>query len=211
MFSQPTRAHMMFQLSTFKRQSAERHIRETFRFPSRSRPMGNRDQSGRFACCAYGSRDDETDEAVDISCHRRGQSNRQVPRKRRSGAFLSRNPRPAGREPSFQPRIYAGRIKNRSSQRNLAANLRWSMSEGVLAISNRRSHASRCRCPRAQVIGSARVPSRSRRIVVTQSWLAGEPNIKAGGTLWVVDLQQNAVVGTVTGVGNEPYLMAITD
>lgn len=39
----------------------------------------------------------------------------------------------------------------------------------------------------------------------------GEPNIKAGGTVWVVDLQQNKVVGTVTGVGNEPYLMAITD
>jgi len=39
----------------------------------------------------------------------------------------------------------------------------------------------------------------------------GEPNIKAGGMVWVVDLQQNKVVGTVTGVGNEPCLMAITD
>ena len=39
----------------------------------------------------------------------------------------------------------------------------------------------------------------------------GQPNIKAGGTVWVVDLQQNAVVGTVTGVGNEPYLLAITE
>jgi len=57
---------------------------------------------------------------------------------------------------------------------------------------------------------------RSRAVAVTPDSryavvAGGEPNIKAGGTLWVVDLQQNAVVGTVTGVGNEPYLMAITD
>jgi DNA-binding beta-propeller fold protein YncE len=37
----------------------------------------------------------------------------------------------------------------------------------------------------------------------------GEPNAKAGGTLWVVDLQALKVVGTVTGVGNEPYLLAV--
>jgi DNA-binding beta-propeller fold protein YncE len=37
----------------------------------------------------------------------------------------------------------------------------------------------------------------------------GEPNTKAGGILWVVDLQQARLVGTVTGVGNEPYLLAI--
>jgi DNA-binding beta-propeller fold protein YncE len=38
----------------------------------------------------------------------------------------------------------------------------------------------------------------------------GEPNTKAGGSVWVVDLQQQKVIGTVTGVGNEPYLLAIT-
>jgi DNA-binding beta-propeller fold protein YncE len=37
----------------------------------------------------------------------------------------------------------------------------------------------------------------------------GEPNAKAGGTLWLIDLQAMKVVGTVTGVGNEPYLLAI--
>ncbi len=39
----------------------------------------------------------------------------------------------------------------------------------------------------------------------------GEANNKAGGTVWIVDLARNAVVGTVTGVGNEPYLSSITD
>lgn len=39
----------------------------------------------------------------------------------------------------------------------------------------------------------------------------GEANLKAGGTVWVVDLQSSKVVATVTGVGNEPYLMAITE
>ena len=57
---------------------------------------------------------------------------------------------------------------------------------------------------------------RSRAVAVTPDGryavvAGGEPNIKAGGTVWVVDLQQEKVVGTVTGVGNEPYLMAITD
>ena len=37
----------------------------------------------------------------------------------------------------------------------------------------------------------------------------GEPNVKAGGTLWVVDLEQLKVAGTATGIGNEPYLLAI--
>jgi DNA-binding beta-propeller fold protein YncE len=37
----------------------------------------------------------------------------------------------------------------------------------------------------------------------------GEPNTKAGGLLWIIDLQQAKVIGTVTGVGNEPYLLAI--
>jgi DNA-binding beta-propeller fold protein YncE len=37
----------------------------------------------------------------------------------------------------------------------------------------------------------------------------GEPNVKAGGTLWVVDLEQLKVAGTATGIGNEPFLLAI--
>jgi DNA-binding beta-propeller fold protein YncE len=37
----------------------------------------------------------------------------------------------------------------------------------------------------------------------------GEPNVRAGGTMWVVDLEQLKVAGTVTGIGNEPYLLAI--
>jgi hypothetical protein len=30
------------------------------------------------------------------------------------------------------------------------------------------------------------------------------------GALWVIDLKSNTVVATVTGVGNEPYLVDIT-
>ena len=37
----------------------------------------------------------------------------------------------------------------------------------------------------------------------------GGPNTANGGVLWVVDLQSARVVGTVTGVGNEPYLLTI--
>jgi DNA-binding beta-propeller fold protein YncE len=37
----------------------------------------------------------------------------------------------------------------------------------------------------------------------------GAPNTKAGGTLWLIDLGSMKVAGTVTGVGNEPYLLAI--
>ena len=37
----------------------------------------------------------------------------------------------------------------------------------------------------------------------------GAPNTKAGGTLWLIDLTTFKVVGTVTGVGNEPYLLTI--
>lgn len=51
------------------------------------------------------------------------------------------------------------------------------------------------------------VTSDSRYAVVA----GGEANNKAGGTVWIVDLLQKAVVGLVTGVGNEPYLLAITD
>ncbi|MBA2690088.1 MAG: hypothetical protein H0U63_04730 [Burkholderiales bacterium] len=31
------------------------------------------------------------------------------------------------------------------------------------------------------------------------------------GALWVVDLKSHSVVATVTGVGNEPYLVDVTD
>jgi DNA-binding beta-propeller fold protein YncE len=37
----------------------------------------------------------------------------------------------------------------------------------------------------------------------------GGPNTKAGGVLWLVDLDGQKVVGSVTGVGNEPYLLSI--
>jgi YVTN family beta-propeller protein len=31
------------------------------------------------------------------------------------------------------------------------------------------------------------------------------------GTVWVIDLRTRAVVGTVTGVGNDPYGLAVVD
>jgi DNA-binding beta-propeller fold protein YncE len=37
----------------------------------------------------------------------------------------------------------------------------------------------------------------------------GAANTKAGGSLWLIDLRTFKVVGTVTGVGNEPYLLTI--
>lgn len=39
----------------------------------------------------------------------------------------------------------------------------------------------------------------------------GGVNASGGGTLWLVDLETAAVVATVTGVGNEPYLLQITE
>lgn len=38
----------------------------------------------------------------------------------------------------------------------------------------------------------------------------GQANNPGGGSVWVVDLAQGKLVGTVTGVGNEPYLLALT-
>ncbi len=38
----------------------------------------------------------------------------------------------------------------------------------------------------------------------------GQANNPGGGSVWVVDLEHGRIVGTVTGVGNEPYLLAIT-
>jgi len=38
----------------------------------------------------------------------------------------------------------------------------------------------------------------------------GQANNPGGGSVWVVDLAQSKLVGTVTGVGNEPYLLALT-
>lgn len=38
----------------------------------------------------------------------------------------------------------------------------------------------------------------------------GQANNPGGGSVWVVDLSQGKLVNTVTGVGNEPYLLAIT-
>ena len=39
----------------------------------------------------------------------------------------------------------------------------------------------------------------------------GGVNAAGGGTLWMVDLETASVVATVTGVGNEPYLLQITE
>lgn len=38
----------------------------------------------------------------------------------------------------------------------------------------------------------------------------GPRNVPAGGTLWLIDLDSAHVVATVTGVGNEPYLVDVT-
>jgi DNA-binding beta-propeller fold protein YncE len=37
------------------------------------------------------------------------------------------------------------------------------------------------------------------------------PNTVASGTVWIVDLRKRAVVATVTGVGNDPYGLAVVD
>src|SRR5262245_51345477 len=37
------------------------------------------------------------------------------------------------------------------------------------------------------------------------------PNTVATGTVWIVDLRKRAVVATVTGVGNDPYGLAVVD
>lgn len=39
----------------------------------------------------------------------------------------------------------------------------------------------------------------------------GGSNASGGGTLWMVDIESAAVVATVTGVGNEPYMLQITE
>ena len=39
----------------------------------------------------------------------------------------------------------------------------------------------------------------------------GPPNTKSGGSLWLIDLRTFKVLGTATGVGNEPYMLDITD
>ena len=37
------------------------------------------------------------------------------------------------------------------------------------------------------------------------------PSAPPSGTVWVIDLQKRAVVATVTGVGNDPYGLAILE
>jgi hypothetical protein len=37
----------------------------------------------------------------------------------------------------------------------------------------------------------------------------GAPDAAGGGSLWLIDLATTEVAATVTGVGNEPYLLAI--
>ena len=57
-------------------------------------------------------------------------------------------------------------------------------------------------------------PSRPRGVAITPDGryavISGGPRDAAGGgTLWLIDLDSAAVVAVVTGVGNEPYLLAI--
>jgi DNA-binding beta-propeller fold protein YncE len=57
-------------------------------------------------------------------------------------------------------------------------------------------------------------PSRPRGIAITPDGkyaaITGAPRGEPGsGVLWVIDLAQRKVVGRVTGVGNETYLLAL--
>ena len=38
-----------------------------------------------------------------------------------------------------------------------------------------------------------------------------DPGAPASGTVWVIDLHARAVVATVTGVGNDPYGLAVLE
>lgn len=58
-------------------------------------------------------------------------------------------------------------------------------------------------------------PARPRGVAVTRhgrfaAVTGGLRNVPTGGTLWLIDLESAKVVATVTGVGNEPYLVDIT-
>jgi DNA-binding beta-propeller fold protein YncE len=58
-------------------------------------------------------------------------------------------------------------------------------------------------------------PGRPRGVALTPDGKfaavsGGAANAAGGGTLWMVDLDAAAVVATVTGVGNEPYLLQVT-
>lgn len=59
-------------------------------------------------------------------------------------------------------------------------------------------------------------PGRPRGVAVTDDGKyatvsGGAANATGGGALWVVDLEAAAVVSTVMGVGNEPYIVQITN
>lgn len=58
-------------------------------------------------------------------------------------------------------------------------------------------------------------PARPRGVAITPDGKfaavsGGAPNAAGGGALWLVDLEAAAVVATVTGVGNEPYMVQVT-
>jgi DNA-binding beta-propeller fold protein YncE len=94
---------------------------------------------------------------------------------------------------------------------DLAANL--SVVDVKKAVSGD-EHPEIARIPLQLPSGASGTKPRPRAVAVTPDGryaivAGGEPNAKAGGTLWVVDLQKLNVTGTVTGVGNEPYLLAI--
>jgi len=38
-----------------------------------------------------------------------------------------------------------------------------------------------------------------------------DPNAPPSGTVWIINLRSRAVVGTVTGIGNDPYGLTILE
>ena len=69
------------------------------------------------------------------------------------------------------------------------------------------------RIPLVRADGS---PARPRGVAVTPDGRyatvsGGANNAPGGGALWVIDLASSAIIGTVLGIGNEPYMVAITN
>jgi YVTN family beta-propeller protein len=55
--------------------------------------------------------------------------------------------------------------------------------------------------------------SSSPRDVATRAVISGGPRTTfvPSGTVWIIDLRTRKVVATVTGVGNDPYGLAIVE
>lgn len=67
---------------------------------------------------------------------------------------------------------------------------------------------------RIPLINASGEPARPRGVAITPDGRfaaisGGAPDAIGGGSLWMIDLESAEVVATVTGVGNEPYLLAI--